>query len=43
MEAAIDQVWSATHLLARKHSLTSYDASYLELVNQARVAARFTR
>ena len=30
-EAAVDQAWAATHLLAQKHKLTSYDASYLEL------------
>ena len=30
-EAAIDQAWGATHLLAQRHKLTSYDASYLEL------------
>ena len=30
-EAALGQAWVATHLLARKHKLTSYDAAYLEL------------
>jgi predicted nucleic acid-binding protein len=30
-EAALGQAWTATHLLARKHNLTSYDAAYLEL------------
>lgn len=30
-EAAADQAWRATHVLARKHGLTSYDAAYLEL------------
>lgn len=30
-DASIGQTWSATHLLARTHKLTSYDAAYLEL------------
>ncbi len=30
-EACLEQVWSATHLLAQKHKLTSYDAAYLDL------------
>ena len=30
-EGAMDEAWSATLLLARKHKLTSYDAGYLEL------------
>ena len=30
-ETAHDQAWTATFSLARKHKLTSYDASYLEL------------
>ena len=30
-EAAANQAWSATHLLAQRHRLTSYDAAYLEL------------
>ena len=30
-EAALNQAWGATHLLAQKHRLTSYDAAYLEL------------
>ena len=27
----MDEAWSATLLLARKHKLSSYDAGYLEL------------
>jgi predicted nucleic acid-binding protein len=30
-EVALSQAWGATHLLAQKYSLTSYDAAYLEL------------
>ncbi len=30
-EGAVNQAWGATHLLAQKHTLTSYDAAYLEL------------
>ena len=30
-DAALRQAWGATHLLAQKHRLTSYDAAYLEL------------
>jgi predicted nucleic acid-binding protein len=30
-DASIGQTWSTTHLLARAHKLTSYDASYLEV------------
>ena len=30
-EAALNQAWIATHLLAQQHRLTSYDAAYLEL------------
>ncbi|MEN9674630.1 MAG: hypothetical protein RIS76_526 [Verrucomicrobiota bacterium] len=30
-ETALDEAWSATHLLARKHKLTVYDAAYLEM------------
>ncbi len=30
-EMALNQAWSATQLLAQRHNLTSYDASYLEL------------
>ena len=30
-EPASDQAWTVTHALAQKHSLTSYDAAYLEL------------
>jgi predicted nucleic acid-binding protein len=30
-DASLDQAWTATHLLAQKHKLTSYDAAYLEL------------
>ena len=30
-ETALNQAWSATHLLAEKHRLTSYDATYLEI------------
>jgi predicted nucleic acid-binding protein len=30
-EAATNQAWGATHLLAQRHRLTSYDAAYLEL------------
>jgi len=30
-DGSVSQVWSVTHLLARTHKLTSYDASYLEL------------
>jgi predicted nucleic acid-binding protein len=29
--AAFDQVWAATHRLAQKHHLSSYDAAYLEM------------
>jgi predicted nucleic acid-binding protein len=29
-EASWDEAWSAVHLLAQKHSLTAYDAAYLE-------------
>lgn len=30
-EISFNQAWSATHQLAQKHKLTSYDAAYLEL------------
>jgi len=30
-EAAVNQAWIGTHLLAQKHKLTGYDAAYLEL------------
>jgi predicted nucleic acid-binding protein len=30
-EVAVSQAWNATHALAQKHKLTSYDAAYLEL------------
>ncbi|HAB19940.1 MAG TPA: type II toxin-antitoxin system VapC family toxin [Verrucomicrobiota bacterium] len=30
-ETALEEAWSATHLLAHKHKLTSYDAAYLEM------------
>ena len=30
-EAAINQAWGATHLLAQRRQLTSYDAAYLEM------------
>jgi predicted nucleic acid-binding protein len=30
-EGAVSQAWGATHLLAQQHTLTSYDAAYLEL------------
>jgi predicted nucleic acid-binding protein len=30
-ETAANQAWTATHLLAQQHKLTSYDAAYLEL------------
>jgi len=30
-DASTAQTWSATHLLARTHKLTSYDAAYLEV------------
>jgi predicted nucleic acid-binding protein len=30
-EAAANQAWTAAHVLAQKHKLTSYDAAYLEL------------
>jgi predicted nucleic acid-binding protein len=29
--AALDQVWTATYLLAQKHRLSGYDAAYLEM------------
>ena len=37
-DAALDQAWSATLLLAQKHKLTSYDAAYLELAIRRGVA-----
>ncbi|MHC1764733.1 MAG: type II toxin-antitoxin system VapC family toxin [Verrucomicrobiia bacterium] len=30
-DEALDQTWSSTSLLARKHQLTAYDAAYLEV------------
>jgi len=30
-EAGIQQAWTATHMLAQKYRLTSYDSAYLEL------------
>jgi predicted nucleic acid-binding protein len=33
-DTAFAQAWGATHLLARKHKLTSYDAAYLELAQR---------
>lgn len=30
-EAAPDQAWTASHVLAQKHQLSSYDAVYLEM------------
>lgn len=30
-EAAVEEAWNATPLLAQKHKLSSYDAAYLEL------------
>ena len=30
-EACLEQAWNATHWLAQRHKLTSYDAAYLEL------------
>jgi len=30
-EAAVNAAWSATHLLAQQHGLTTHDAAYLEL------------
>ncbi len=33
-DGAVSQSWIATHLLARTHKLTSYDAAYLELASR---------
>ena len=33
-EAAVNEAWNATHLLAQQYGLTSYDAAYLDLSMQ---------
>lgn len=37
-DAALDQAWTATHLLAQQHKLSSYDAAYLEMAIRRAVA-----
>ncbi len=37
-EAAFDEAWSATYLLAQKHKLTIYDSAYLETAIRCGVA-----
>jgi predicted nucleic acid-binding protein len=37
-DAALDQVWTATHALGQKHKLSSYDATYLEMAIRLAVA-----